>query len=694
MKTLNLLVLTAACFWIIGVLSIRSVADTSPKPGNVTEARVIAEASEGNNWLVGGRTFDEQHFSPLRQVTDKNIGKLGLAWATDIESAMGLATEPIVVDGVIYVSLPQSRVYAVDALSGKVLWRFDPKVRLDRMRNSWAAHSNRGLAVWAGRVYVGTGDCRLVAIDAATGGKAWESPVCDGTQTGITGAPHVGGGKVFIGYNGSDTGVRGSLTAFDAATGKEVWRFWTVPGDPAKGFESKALEMAAKTWTGDAWWEVGGGDVWDPITYDPVTGYVIFGTAGAQPEELFGDRADKKVSGDRLFSGSVIAVNANTGEYVWHYQTSAPNFHTENMHILIAEASIGGEKRRVAITAPKNGFIYVLDVKTGKLLEAKPILNVKWASSIDLKTGRAIENPPPANDYRRQGGEHNWWPMSYSPLTGLVYVPLTARKEHALAPDEFPQEGKLVAWDPAQQSIRWTVEEPIATNSAVLSTAGNLVFQGQGIGEFAAYSADTGRKVWSIKTGSAIHSVPVTFTARGEQYILVPVGWGSGSRLFSQGSSMATPEAKRGPARLLAFKLGAKTPFPEVHARIPPVPRPPDQTFSSETIQLGAALYTKHICHDCHGPQADGSGAFTEDGAIPDLRYLPEESHRLWDATVLGGSHQRNGMPGFGNPPGFPIVIRKMTPQESEAIHAYVIDLSWKAYNAEQSKFAGEKNNR
>ncbi|HTA43041.1 MAG TPA: PQQ-binding-like beta-propeller repeat protein, partial [Bryobacteraceae bacterium] len=236
MKASHLLALTAACFCIIPAISIRSSADTTAKPGNVTEARVIAEASEGSNWLVGGRTFDEQHFSPLTQVTDKNIGNLGLAWATDIESAMGLATEPIVVDGVIYISAPQSRVYAVDALSGKVLWKFDPQVRLDRMRNSWAAHSNRGLAVWAGKVYVGTGDCRLVTIDAASGTKTWESPVCDGAQTGITGAPHVGNGKVFIGYNGSDTGVRGSLVAFDASTGKEAWRFWTVPGNPAKGF--------------------------------------------------------------------------------------------------------------------------------------------------------------------------------------------------------------------------------------------------------------------------------------------------------------------------------------------------------------------------------------------------------------------------------------------------------------------------
>jgi quinohemoprotein ethanol dehydrogenase len=663
-------------------------AQSVPKVGNVTEASAIAESARGNDWPVGGRDFNEQHFSPLKQITDKNIGKLGLAWAADIESAMGLATEPIVVDGVIYLSAPQSRVYAVDALSGKVLWKFDPKTRLDRMRNSWAAHSNRGLAVWAGKVYVGTGDCRLVAIDAATGQKAWDAPVCDGAQTGITGAPHVGNGKVFIGYNGSDTGVRGSLVAFNATTGKEAWRFWTVPGDPANGFESKALEMAAKTWSGDKWWEVGGGDVWDPITYDPTTGLVIFGTAGAEPEVLFGDKADKKVGGDRLFSGCVIAVKADTGEYVWHYQTSAPDYHTENMHVVVADIALNGEKRHVALTAPKNGFVYMLDAATGKLLAAQPVAKVSWATSIDLQTGRAMEVPVPSQGRRPPSGGHNWWPMSYSPLTGFLYLPLHDVKPHALSPGEFPEEGKLVAWDPVSERTRWAVEQPIATNSGVLSTAGNLVFQGEGTGEFSAYAADSGRKVWSVKTGSAIHSVPVSFTVKGQQYILVPVGWGSASRLFARGSSMATPEAKRGPARLLALKLDGTAPWPSTAVRVPPVPKPPDQTFSQDQVQLGAQLFQKHICFDCHGPEADGSGAFTEDGAIPDLRYLPAESHRQWYATVLAGSHQKNGMPGFGNPPGFPIVVRKMSQQEADAIHAYIIDVSWKAYNAEHGAAA------
>lgn len=665
------------------------MAQTS-KPGDVTQARVMAEQSDGANWLVGGRDFNEQHFSPLKQVTDKNIGKLGLAWAADIESTMGLATEPIVVDGVIYVSLPQSRVYAVDAASGKVLWTFDPKVRLDRMRNSWSARSNRGLTVWAGKVFIGTGDCRLVAIHASSGKQAWESPVCDGSQTGITGAPHVAKGKVFIGYNGSDIGVRGSVVAFDAETGKQAWRFWTVPGDPSKGFESKALEMAAKTWAGDKWWEIGGGDVWDPITYDPATGFLIFGTAGATPEPLFGDNADRIVSGDRLFAGSIVAVNADTGEYAWHFQTSTEHYHSENMHILIADLTIDGKKTHVAMTAPKNGYFYVLDAMNGKLLSAKTIVKVRWASSFDFAKGKPVEISKSESAPWPLSGGHNWWPMSFSPLTGLVYLPMHDVKSHTVAPNEFPEEGKLLAWDPVKESARWTVEQPIATNSGVLSTAGNLVFQGEGTGEFAAYAADKGNKVWSLQTGSAIHSVPVTFALKGEQYILVPVGWGSASRLFATGSSMATPAAKRGPSRLLAFKLGATTPFPTVTVHIPPVPKPPEQTFSPEIIKAGAAAYNKHICWDCHAPRADGSGAWTEDGAIPDLRYMPVESHKQWYEIVLAGSHRKYGMPGFGTPPGFPILTRKMTKEEADAIHAYVIDLSWKAYNEDQKRLNGK----
>jgi quinohemoprotein ethanol dehydrogenase len=688
--------LTTVFLAVAMALALHSSADTPAKAGNVTEARAVAAAADGSNWLLNGRTFEGQHFSSLQQITDKNAGGLGLAWSLDIDSAMGLVAEPIVVDGVIYVSAPLSKVYAVDAASGKLLWGFDPKVRLDQAINgSYSARTNAGVAVWSGKVYVGTGDCRLVAIDAASGKQVWEATVCDPHQTGITGAPHVAKGKVFMGYNGSDDGVRGSLVAYDAETGKEVWRFWTVPGDPAKGFETKALEMAAKTWKGKDAWKIGGGDVWNAITYDPATNLVIFGTAGAGVD--YGELESIKVSGDQLFAGCIMAVNADTGEYAWHFQTSAPGLQTENNHILISDLVLDGEQRHVAMTVPKNGFFYVLDAKTGKLLSAKPLVKVAWATSIDMQTGRAVEVPP-SKGGGRQWTVHNWWPMSLSSLTGLVYVPATDREAGSRAAVESGEwmrgtQGKLIAWDPVRQSARWTVEEPIATNGGVLSTAGNLVFQGQGTGEFAAYAADTGKKVWSIQTGSAIESVPVTFTVNGEQYVLTPVGWGSGSRLFAPAWTMATPQSKRGPARLLAFRLGATTAFPMPPDVVPPVPKPPRQSGSKETIQQGKLLYRKFVCDGCHSPDVDGSGAWVLNGAVPDLRYAPPEVHQAWYAIVMEGTHWSKGMPGFADPPKFAFPHLKMAAKDADAIHDYVIDQAWKAYAAEEKNAANKAAN-
>ncbi len=449
MRTWQVLALTVLCLALALTIAVRSSADNQNKAGDVNEARALA--ADGDNWLLNGRTFDEQHFSPLKEITDKNVSGLGLAWYLDIDSGMGIVSEPIVVDGVAYVSAPLSVVYAVDAASGKLLWKFDPKIRLDLAINgSYSARTNGGVAVWNGKVYVGTGDCRLIAIDAASGKQVWEAAVCDATQTGITGAPHVAKGKILMGYNGSDDGVRGSLAAYDADTGKEAWRFWTVPGDPAKGFESKALEMAAKTWSGKDSWKVGGGDAWTAITYDPVTGLVIFGTAGAGVD--YGELSSIKVGGDKLFAGCIIAVDAETGEYAWHFQTSAAGLQTENNHILIADVVINGEKRHVAMTAPKNGFFYVLDAKTGKLVSAKPLAKLAWANSIDLKTGRADEVPPSAGG-GKQWTVHNWWPMSYSALTGLVYVPATDRQSASNTAVESGEwmhgtEGRLIGWDP------------------------------------------------------------------------------------------------------------------------------------------------------------------------------------------------------------------------------------------------------
>ena len=695
---LKILFLTALALAGAMIFLISPHADSPAKPGNVNATRVGTD--DGSNWLLNGRTFDESHFSPLKQIDEQNVSGLGLAWYLDIDSAAGFVSEPIVVDGIAYVSAPLSKVYAVDAATGKLIWKFDPHIRLDQSANgSYSARTNAGVAVWEGKVFVGTGDCRLIAIDAATAKQIWEAKVCEPTQTGITNAPHIAKGMVLMGYNGSDDGVRGSIAAYDANTGRELWRFWTVPGDPAKPFESAALkEIAAKTWPrGGNAWKMGGADVWTAITYDPVTDYVIFGTAGAGAD--FGEVAAIQAPGAKLFSGCIVAVKASTGEYVWHFQTSSPGMQTENNHIVIADLAINGEKKHVAMSVPKNGFYYVLDAWSGKLISAKPLVKVNWASSIDVATGKAVEVPA-SQGGGKQWTVHNWWPMSYNPGTGLVYVPTTDRKPNTRSEVETGEwmqqtEGRLIAWDPVNQSERWSVEEEIATNGGVLSTAGNLVFQGQGTGEFAAYAADSGKKVWSIDTGSAIESIPVTYSVNGQQYVMLPVGWGSGSRLFAPAWTMATPRSKRGPSRLLAFKLDGKVPFPTPPDIVPPVPKPPVQEANAETIHEGEKLYKTFYCAGCHSPDLDGSGAWVLDGAVPDLRYAPPEVHEQWYAIVLAGTHWDKGMPGFLNPPKFAFPHLRMTPQQADAIHAYVIEGAWKAYNKEHvqesSNAAGKK---
>jgi quinohemoprotein ethanol dehydrogenase len=688
MDARRILVLALVIIAIGVAIAFQSLADNPmPKPGDVNEARIMVDAGTGNNWLVNGRTHDSKHFSPLKQISDQNVGNLGLAWYLDYDGMMGIVSEPIVVDGVIYISAPLSKVYAVEASTGKLLWKYDPQIRLDQALNgSYSARTNGGVAVWNGKVYVGTGDCRLIAIDAATAKKIWEATVCEPLQTGITGAPRVAKGKILMGYNGSDDAVRGALAAYDAETGKELWRFWTVPGDPAKGFETKELEMAAKTWSGEGSWKIGGGDVWHAITYDDATGLVIFGTAGA--DVGYGEMAGVKITGEKLFSQCIIAVKADTGEYVWHYQTGTENVHNENNQIMMADLMINGEKRHVALTAPKNGFFYILDAKTGKLLSAKPLVKTTWATSYDLQTAKPVLLPA-SQGGGRQWTVHNWWPMSYSSLTGLVYIPTTDRHPDTKAAVEAGESGeglfgKLIAWDPIAETARWSVDEQIAVNGGVVSTAGNLVFQGQGTGEFAAYAADSGKKLWSIQTKSAIDSIPVTFTANGEQYVITSVGWGSGSRLFAPARTMATPESKRGPERLYAFKLGGQVPFPTPHIEVPPVPKPPEQKVSEETIHRGEKLYVSFYCEGCHSPGIDGSGAWVEDGAIPDLRYAPPQVHKDWYAIVLGGSHWSKGMPGLADPPKFAFPKAHMTVAEADAVHAYVIDQAWKAYKGEK----------
>ena len=718
---------------VLAALLLQPVAHTDDSAaekrfGDVTEARVLAEAESGANWLVNGGRFGGEHFSPLKTINSGNVDQLGLAWYTDIDS-FTLVAEPIVVDGVIYLSGSLNRVFAFDAASGESLWQFDPGIHLEYSQGAaYGARMNRGVAVWEERVYIGTGACTLIALDAATGKKLWESPVCDpreGWGAHVRGAPRVGGGKVYIGYSGS-TSARGSLVAFDTVTGEEAWRFWTVPGDPAKGHETPELELAAKTWTG-GWSELGGGAVWEGIRYDPVTGSVFFGTAAAGPLN-----PNLRGAGDALFTNCIVAVDADTGKYRWHYQTVPEDAwdYDATMPLIVADLEYGEappatkeqggqppvskERRRVVMQAPKNGFFYVLDAYTGELLAADPVVETTWATHVDMATGRPVVAPGArfyANEIPEQpirlvpspGGGHNWHPMSYSPLTGLVYIPTTelaanfsargpSQWHYEAVPPNWPSEGygyderlppdigQLKAWDPVRREARWTVPHTSSWNGGALSTAGNLVFQGTAGGEFRAYRADTGEPLYSARTGTSILAGPVTYELGEAQYVLVAAGVGGGFGIMLS-PYVSTLDAQ-GPSRLFAFKLGAKADMPALRD-FTPVPQPPPRSARFEQVEHGARLYYDHTCRLCHGKKAIGvarqmdapdSGRLY--GALPDLRYMSAETHAQWQAIVLGGSRRNLGMPAFHD---------AMSAEDSEAIHAFVIDQAWKLYERSQT---------
>jgi quinohemoprotein ethanol dehydrogenase len=661
-------------------------ASTTPVPaGNVDDARVTREKS-GDNWLVKGGSYDQANFSPLRQVSAGNVRQLGLAWMLDFDSPMGLTAEPLVVDGVIYISAPHSIVYAIDGASGRLRWKFDPHIDLGgSIEGSEDARTSRGVAVWGGRVYVGTGDCRLVAIDADKGTQSWASRVCDGALAGISGAPRVARGKVYMGYSGADSHMRGSIAAFDARDGRELWRFWTVPGDPSKGFETKTVAFAAKTWSGPEWWKQGGGTVWDPITYDAKTGLLLFGTSKAFLRDTA--TGQEQLPGAKLFSGSIVAVRADTGEYVWHHQTSTPERQSENFHIVIADLRIGGRMRHVAMTAARNGNYYVFDAATGELVSSAPLVPQGFPKALAGWGPQQMDYPGVVIggvEDCRSGcfGVRNWWPMSFDPATGLAYLPIMDLRRSPTPKGGLPMVGRLLAWDPVRQAASWSVEHEVIVNSGVLSTAGGLVFQGQGNGEFSAYAADSGQRLWSIDTGSAIDSVPVTYRVDGEQYVIVPVGWGSVFRLFATANMTSTGTSRYGPTRLLAFKIGGKLALPGSAGSALAVPLPPEQKHEAQAVKRGEELFGAFGCTGCHSPRAEGSGRWVLDGGVPDLRYAPPDVHRDWYAILLGGTHRKQGMPSFAAPTTVP-PAPAMTAAQADEIHAYVIDRAWAAYRAQ-----------
>ena len=666
------------------------------KAANVDDKRLLAAADDGANWLSYGRTYDEQRFSPLTAINDGNVGKLGLQWSFDLETARGQEATPIVVDGVLYVSTAWSMVKAFDAATGKPLWAYDPKVPREKLVDVCCDAVNRGVAVYKGKVFVGTLAGHVVALDAATGKVVWDKrSIPEGSHMAITGAPRVVKGKVLIGAAGSEYITRGYLAAFDAETGKEAWRFYTVPGDPSKPFEGKYLEAAAKTWSGQ-WWKFGGGaTVWDSITYDPETDLVYFGTANAEP---WNPGVRNATAGDNLYTASIVAIRPDTGEYVWHFQETPEDRwdFDSDQQIIAANIAVGGKMQRVVMHAPKNGFFYVLDAKTGKFISGTAFATVNWASGLDPVSGRP--NVLPEAKYEVTGkpftslpsatGAHTWHPMSYSPKTGLVYIPtneaagtfMTVAKDWkpsevgmqlgvdfsagAMPADPAVREswlkkttGALMAWDPVARKARWTVPYAGPINGGTLSTAGNLVFQGTAGGELRAYTADTGKLLWSFPAQTGVVAGPMTYSVNGTQYVAVLAGWGGVWDLFA-GVLAGKSGSVRNVSRMLVFKLDGAAALPPLAPTSMAVLDPPPATGTAAQVADGAYIYG-NACAVCHGDAAV-AGVL-----VPDLRHSATlNSPQLWQQIVHDGILKERGMVSWS---------ANFTPEQIDSVRHYVI---------------------
>lgn len=659
------------------------------------------------DWPHHGRTATEQRFSELKDVSDANVSKLKVDWHLDLPGAQdGLAATPIVVDGVIYVTTSFANVYAVDGTTGKIKWHFNPGATAQHsFSNSWAARVNRGVAVQGNKVLVATPDCRLIAIDSRSGKKIWDKVTCDPkAEYSITGAPRIARGKVFIGNGISDYGARGYISAYSVDTGKLIWRFWTVPGDPKKGYENETVKMAAKTWAG-GWAKNGGGSAWDAIVFDEELNQLYFGTDSGIP---YDPEQRSPGGGDNLFLNSIVAVDADTGKYKWHYQT-VPNDawdYNSPSHIILSELNLPTGRHKVLMQAPKNGFFYVLDRTNGKLLKADPYVKVTWASHVDLNTGRPVEAPN-ARYYKNESksaellpsllGGHNWHPMSFSEQSGLVYIPAHEFKtkyrvnpNSALGGAEFDwygddlnaertdlksevsrQIGRLIAWDPVAGKAKWHVDHELPMNGGVLSSAGNLVFQGTATGKFNAFAADSGKLLWSYDVQASVQAPPVTYKIGDRQYLLASAGGGGIARFMVP--LYGTGVNATGPDRLIAFSLQGTSDLPPVSQNIELVPKPPKSVTDPVLVKKGAELFEGAACGLCHGSVAVGrrpTGA-----SVRDLRYLTPETHKAFEKIVLGGAYR-----GLGMMPHKGLLTR----DQVKAIHEYVIDRQLKLYGEQK----------
>lgn len=674
------LILIACCLTFLSTSTAQKKNGAAPAK-KIDDAALRKADERTGEWITHGRNYAETRFSPLKQINADNVGTLGLAWSFDTETNRGLEATPLITDGVMYTTGSWSIVFAIDARTGKQLWKYDPQVPHRYGPKACCDVVNRGVAVYKGKVYVGTLDGRLIALDAATGKPVWDVVTVDQSRPyTITAAPRVVKGKVIIGNGGAEFGVRGYVSAYDAETGKMAWRFYTVPGDPSKPFESAAMEKAAKTWKGE-WWKIGGGGtVWDSVAYDPELDLLYVGTGNGSPWNPY---VRSNGEGDNLYLSSILALRPETGELVWHYQTTPGDAwdYTATQHMILADLNFNGQPRKVLMQAPKNGFFYILDRKTGELISAEPYATVTWAKGIDKKTGRPIENPgvryKDSVVPQQPGplGAHNWQPMSYNPQTGLAYIPAQENAFYysqqpnfqyrpgtwntginfsimtEVPKDLFP--GHLLAWDPVAQKERWRVQYPVMWNGGTLSTAGNLVFQGTADGRFVAYSADKGAKLWDVKVGTGIIASPVTYEIDGVQYVSIMAGWGGAFPLT--GGSIGLPAT---PGRLLTFALNGKQQLPEAMAMKMPEVTPIESNASPAMVATGAGLFAQH-CAVCHGLAALGGG-----GVLPDLRFSQTSVFDSYQKILLGGAMADIGMPSFK---------QWLKPEEVDAIRAYII---------------------
>lgn len=692
--------------------------------GRVDSVRVSDSVREPGQWLTTGRDFSGAYFSPLAAINSDTVKQLGFAWEFKLGTSRGLEATPLVVDGIMYTTGNWGVVYALDAATGKLRWRYDPKSDPQVARFEQNDVVNRGLVVWQGKVYVVSSDCRLIALEAAAGFVLWQvDSLINHKQPYVcSGAPQIAGNLIVVGNAGADTsagGLRGYVTAFDSETGARRWRFFSVPA-PGDADPSPEMAVAARTWNPRRNPSFGGGgNVWNGMAYDPKLGLVYLGTGNAAP---YGAPRDSQGSGtDNLYAASIIALHAETGRLAWYFQ-STPGDRWDfdaTATMVLADLMIHGRRRATLLQANKNGYFYVLDRVTGTPMSAKAFSYINWSSGLDgtfrpILTKSADYHSSPKLIYPSVQGAHSWPPMAFSPRTGLAYIPAIdapsflvdlTRNPGAnikyvdeatdgvayIVPDrDFnpgawqpvvgslpkvpatnPKTGKAVvrssikAWDPIKQRIVWeqgTSDGYMLVDGGTLATAGDVVFAGREDGKFVAYDARTGSVLKVLDTGTPIMAAPMTYEVDGTQYVALMAAHGGGYL----GSFLGTAGMKYvNEGRIIAFKLGGAPDVPKPPVRADePYRKPPPMTASAATVAAGLRLFNVW-CARCH--------SLGVPGVTPDLSRLRHgiDNIAVFEAIVLEGAFVSRGMPRFDD---------SLSPADAAALHAYLVDQAWQSY--------------